>query len=575
MRALSLSLFVAALLVLACPARAQVKIDGVFFDWPAKAHLDVAPNQVEQTFANGDDTDPVRGSTNPNYFIDLDLDDVYAMDDADWVYFRIKLNAGANVQNILSDTTYHGGAAISLYISVDPGPADTTGLTWGWWGSGYDFLVQVFPPDTAIEAKAGYPQALWEHKQSGNGWDFVQADTIRGCLVAWNAGGNDVEVAVPKALLFSPKYLATFTMPDSIAVMAYAGENLSPWRADYASNPGVAGFRMKVKSPGAIAVDGVFFDWNASMQLDKAPAAVEETFANGDDTDPVRGSTTPSYFGDLDIEDVYAHTDEDFVYVRVKMAQGANVNNIATDTTYHGGAAIAIYLSVDPGVNDTTGLTWGSWASGYDFFVQAYPRDSVMEAMTFYPQGVWEHKQAGNGWDFELADIYRGAHVAWNASANDVEVAIPRAFLDHPRYLPSVTVKDSVMVMVYAGENLSPWRADYASNAGIRGFRLPLSALTAVANEPKELPRGYVLEQNYPNPFNPSTSIRYALPAAGPVRLRVFDLLGKEVATLVDAPQSAGWHTASFQASGLPSGVYFYRLESGSWVQTQKMVLVK
>jgi hypothetical protein len=198
-----------------------------------------------------------------------------------------------------------------------------------------------------------------------------------------------------------------------------------------------------------------------------------------------------------------------------------------------------------------------------------------MEALTFFPQAVWEHKQAGTGWDFEVADIFQGAHAAWNASNNDVEFAIPRSLLENPRYLPAFTPHDSIAIMIYAGENLSPWRADYASNPGISGLMLSLGTVTSVGTEPQGVPAGYVLDQNYPNPFNPSTTIRYAVPNTGHVRLRVFSLLGQEVATLVDGVVGAGWHTASFSGTDLTSGMYFCRLEADGKQLTQKMVLVK
>ena len=89
------------------------------------------------------------------------------------------------------------------------------------------------------------------------------------------------------------------------------------------------------------------------------------------------------------------------------------------------------------------------------------------------------------------------------------------------------------------------------------------------------LPEVCVLDQNYPNPFNPSTEIRFALPEATDVRLAVYDALGREVARLVDGPLGSGYQHARFDASGLPSGVYLYRLETGSFQQTNRMVLLK
>lgn len=95
--------------------------------------------------------------------------------------------------------------------------------------------------------------------------------------------------------------------------------------------------------------------------------------------------------------------------------------------------------------------------------------------------------------------------------------------------------------------------------------------------EPRAVPKVFALEQNYPNPFNPTTTIRYQLPQAAEVSLKVFDVLGREIATLVNARQAAGQYSVQFSAgnAALSSGVYFYRLQAGSFVETKKMLLVK
>jgi len=91
-----------------------------------------------------------------------------------------------------------------------------------------------------------------------------------------------------------------------------------------------------------------------------------------------------------------------------------------------------------------------------------------------------------------------------------------------------------------------------------------------------EIPNYYSLSQNYPNPFNPTTTIKFGLPKAGNVKLVVFDILGREVATLINNEfRDVGTYTVNFDASALSSGVYFYRLESGDFSQTKKMLLVK
>ncbi len=90
-----------------------------------------------------------------------------------------------------------------------------------------------------------------------------------------------------------------------------------------------------------------------------------------------------------------------------------------------------------------------------------------------------------------------------------------------------------------------------------------------------DLPRSFVLLQNYPNPFNPVTVIRYQLPTATSVSLKVFDLLGREIATLVDGGETAGYHTAIFDATDCASGIYLCRLKAGRFTSTTKMQVLK
>ncbi len=107
--------------------------------------------------------------------------------------------------------------------------------------------------------------------------------------------------------------------------------------------------------------------------------------------------------------------------------------------------------------------------------------------------------------------------------------------------------------------------------------------VAGVAPTSSVTPTSFELEQNYPNPFNPSTTIRFALPEASHVRLTVYNLLGEELAVLVNEQRQAGVYNQRLDASGLPSGTYFYRIEAqrdaggqgGSFVQVRKMTIVK
>ena len=85
----------------------------------------------------------------------------------------------------------------------------------------------------------------------------------------------------------------------------------------------------------------------------------------------------------------------------------------------------------------------------------------------------------------------------------------------------------------------------------------------------------YELTQNYPNPFNPTTTIGFNLQEAGIVKLTLFNILGQELRTLVNEYKESGVHTINFDASDLNSGMYIYKIESGSFTQTRKMTLIK
>ena len=91
----------------------------------------------------------------------------------------------------------------------------------------------------------------------------------------------------------------------------------------------------------------------------------------------------------------------------------------------------------------------------------------------------------------------------------------------------------------------------------------------------KLIPTKFYLYQNYPNPFNPVTTIKYAIPKTVNVELKVFDILGREIKTLVNEPMNAGYYEVQFNASNFASGVYFYRMKAGEYIKTSKMLLIK
>lgn len=115
----------------------------------------------------------------------------------------------------------------------------------------------------------------------------------------------------------------------------------------------------------------------------------------------------------------------------------------------------------------------------------------------------------------------------------------------------------------------------YLDVEGLRSIAV-LPRSTATGSEiPKRSPESFAIDQNYPNPFNPSTTIKYELPRAAHVTICVFDALGREVSVLVNERIEAGSHEVQFDADGLASGIYLYRLRAGEFASTKKMLVLK
>ena len=129
-------------------------------------------------------------------------------------------------------------------------------------------------------------------------------------------------------------------------------------------------------------------------------------------------------------------------------------------------------------------------------------------------------------------------------------------------------VQDQKNIMDYytTGKSLPLGRLSFSYNNG---------RITSIKQSNDLQPKSFSLSQNYPNPFNPNTEIKYSIPESGMVTLKVYNLLGQVVVTLVNKEQKAGSYTVNYDASGLASGVYLYRIQAGSFALTKKMILLK
>jgi predicted GH43/DUF377 family glycosyl hydrolase len=124
------------------------------------------------------------------------------------------------------------------------------------------------------------------------------------------------------------------------------------------------------------------------------------------------------------------------------------------------------------------------------------------------------------------------------------------------------------------GDTLDMWY-DGEDNSFVYRIGHAITIITAISDKQQEVPQHFTLSQNYPNPFNPTTVVSFQLPVASNVKLNVYDVLGREVATLVNERKMPGTYEVKFDGSNLASGVYFYRLQAGDFTQTKRLLLLK
>ncbi len=170
----------------------------------------------------------------------------------------------------------------------------------------------------------------------------------------------------------------------------------------------------------------------------------------------------------------------------------------------------------------------------------------------------------------------------------DASKAFAVAFIDQGDYAtqPRVMVTESplpgeITSLTYSHASSSPnWYYPTSNDTGDSVYTYLIRAYVSIDTSGEKqnvelTPASFVLEQNYPNPFNPTTTIKFQISSKGFVTLKIYDMIGREVATLVNGFQETGIHDVKFDASNLPSGVYLYRITAGTYAETRKLVLIK
>lgn len=239
---------------------------------------------------------------------------------------------------------------------------------------------------------------------------------------------------------------------------------------------------------------------------------------------------------------IFAGTDGSGVYISTNNGQswtlsGLNGKNVycfgVSGTNLFAGVYGGVYLSTDNGTNWSNASTGLTGSTGIDVRALSTSGSSVFAGIN--NGGVFYSNSNGSNW------------IAVNTGLTSNSVK-------------SLTVFQGYL---FAGVNSGLWRR-------------PLSEIiTSVKQTSFEPPNSFTLHQNYPNPFNPSTTIRFAVNQKGFTSLKVYDLLGREVATLIEQQLSSGTYEVTFNASSLSSGVYIYRLQTGNNSLSKRMTVIK
>jgi hypothetical protein len=251
-----------------------------------------------------------------------------------------------------------------------------------------------------------------------------------------------------------------------------------------------------------------------------------------------------------------------FIVAAPSVSGGSNI--------FAGAWGDGIYMSSD------SGKTWWPVKTG---FTSRYPTclasvGSVLSAGTA-GNGIFVSTDNGSHWQTSSAGL---------ADSNVTSIAAVGSYLLVGTNGGAFISSNSGSTWVKASDGLVDNHIGSVALSGSSVFlgtqskgiwKRSISDVTAIGPREDHLPGGFGLYQNYPNPFNPTTTIRYALPSRAHVTLSVFNTLGQAVATLVNESQETGNHEVRFDGSSLASGVYFYRIRAGEYVETKKLVILR
>ena len=189
---------------------------------------------------------------------------------------------------------------------------------------------------------------------------------------------------------------------------------------------------------------------------------------------------------------------------------------------------------------------------------------------------VYKTSNSGNNWELQYNNGMCGLYSVYFVNdltgwTSGCEGVIHKTTNGGTNWMIQSIASTSFLYSIRFVNPLTGW----AVGAGGKILKTTSGGITSIKSNGSEIPAEFLLLQNYPNPFNPATTIKFDIAASSFVNLRVYNILGKEIEVLVNEQMNPGSYNVDWDASNYPSGVYIYKMISGNFIQTKKMILIK
>ena len=544
---------------------AQITIDGDMLDWAGIDPLD--------TGLPAESYGKVPVAT----YNDFNLKHIYITNDTANVYVKIDLDDASNFNNFYNFTN---PPVFEMYFDTEIG--DTTGFDWGWWNNAYNYYINLAP--------SLHPDSLNKYAElylyTGNRiptWAEGEFVWLANVPMAINSENNQLEFSVPSDLI-------------------NFGTEFRPWMYSVGDQQWTDGASQLPLEGGAYMLKYDFW-YGGSVYQHQGPQIVSDITIDGDLLDWVGAGIQAADVGkcaeelgdmptgpEFDVQDMYVTSDSTYIYVRVDIDPSATFAGMYNN--YPNPPAFQLFFDVDWG--DTTGLGYeGFWRLPVDYMVdlsEALDPDFSGNTVPVYRYiADW----AGAFEEFgEVPGVF--ATFAKNAEDNVVEIAVPRAGInagtdvrpwlyvvgddnwDNEEYVPNSVVEEWDASGEYYAINYN-----FIDGPSVRRLGDNSTVTSVESKNHRANVNGFGLVSNFPNPFNPSTTIEFTLPQQGLVKIEIYNILGSKIATLFNNQElSAGlkrvrWDGKDDNGRQVVSGAYIYRITSGNYNVSKKMMLLK